>query len=157
MQKPYIKKIKLDHGSLVLVGDGQKAIFLQNAGDALYPNFRTIAVLNQENPPTHEQGTGAPGRTFKRAHTNRRSAIAATDWHQIAEQQFARKAAVELERLMRELNVRSIVVAAPPRTLADLRTALPQDVRQRVIAEIDKDFTGHPVSEIERRVMELIQ
>jgi protein required for attachment to host cells len=157
MQKPHIKKIKLEHGSLVFVADGQKAIFLRNAGDALYPNFRTIAVLNQENPPTHEQGTGSPGRSFKRAGTNRRSSVATTDWHDLGEERFAQKAAAELQRLANELKVKAIVVVAPPRALADLRLALPQSISQRVIAEIDKDLTNHPVGGIEKRIMEFVQ
>ena len=157
MERSHAKKTNLDHGSLVLVGDGQKAIFLQNAGDARYPNFRIIAVLNQENPPTHEQGTDAPGRSFARAGTNRRSSVNATDWHDIREERFVQKAAAELQRLADELDVKSIVIVAPPRALADLRIALPQSINQRVIAEIDKDFTNHPVGGIEKRIMELLQ
>jgi protein required for attachment to host cells len=42
--------------------------------------------------------------------------------------------------------------AAPPRTLADLRKAMQPDVRKRVIAEIDKDLTKHPIFEIERHL-----
>ena len=47
----------------------------------------------------------------------------------------------------------ALVIAAPPRTLADLRNALHADVKARIVGEIDKDFTKHPVWEIERRII----
>jgi protein required for attachment to host cells len=49
--------------------------------------------------------------------------------------------------------VRAIVVAAPPRTLADLRRIFHNDVKRRIIAEIDKNFTKYPVNEIEKRLL----
>ena len=147
-------RIALKHGLWLIVADGEKALFLKNKGDTVNPDFQVIREMEQDNPPTREQGTGRAGRAFKGAHTSRRSAVQGTDWHDLAEEKFARKAAAELERLVQKLAPKSIVVAAPPRTLADLRTALPQKIRRRVIAEIAKDFTRHPVLEIERLIVE---
>jgi len=48
--------------------------------------------------------------------------------------------------------VKALLIAAPPRTLADLRHALHKDVKARIIAEIDKDFTKQPVYEIEKHL-----
>ena len=48
-----------------------------------------------------------------------------------------------------------LVIAAPPRTLADLRRALHADVRKRIVAEVGKDLTKHPVHEIEAHLREL--
>ena len=53
---------KLTHGAWVFVGDGQKALFLFNEGDELYPNLRRLSVETHKDPPTHEQGSDAPGR-----------------------------------------------------------------------------------------------
>ena len=53
---------------------------------------------------------------------------------------------------MRARKVPALVIVAPPKTLADLRNAFHVDVQARVIAEIHKDLTKHPVSEIERRL-----
>ncbi len=50
---------------------------------------------------------------------------------------------------MRKRGVSALVVVAPPRMLADLRHAFHPDVQKRIIAEIAKDLTKHPVSEIE--------
>ncbi|HVP97783.1 MAG TPA: host attachment protein, partial [Roseiarcus sp.] len=69
------------------------------------------------------------------------------------EHRFAKRVAEALESLVRERDPPAIVIAAPPRTLADLRSALSRPVRERTIAEINKDFTGHPVYDIERLVL----
>jgi protein required for attachment to host cells len=42
---------------------------------------------------------------------------------------------------------------APPRTLADLRKAFHADVKKRIVAEIDRDLTKHPVDQIEKHLM----
>ena len=57
-----------------------------------------------------------------------------------------------MERLVRDSNAPALVIVAPPRTLADIRAALHADVASRVIAEINKDLTRHPVGEIEKRL-----
>jgi protein required for attachment to host cells len=149
-----MSKIRIPHDAIVFVGDGRKALFLRNAGDDKYPNLKTERVFVDHNPPTHEQGTDKPGRVFAGGAGNggRRGAVEPTDWHELEEHRFARMVAEALERLVRERKVK-VVVAAPPRTLAELRRAFHDDVRSRIIAEIDKDFTKQPVYEIEKHLV----
>jgi protein required for attachment to host cells len=47
----------------------------------------------------------------------------------------------------------ALVIAAPPRTLADLRRAFHADVKQRIVAEVGKDLTHHPLAEIETHLL----
>jgi protein required for attachment to host cells len=54
--------------------------------------------------------------------------------------------------MVREQHVKVLIVAAPPRTLADLRRDLHGDVKARIIAEVDKDFTKQPLYEIEKHL-----
>jgi protein required for attachment to host cells len=61
-----------------------------------------------------------------------------------------RRVAAALEQLVRGEKVKKIVVVAPPRTLAELRTAFHADVKSRIVAEIDKDLTKLPVDQIEK-------
>jgi protein required for attachment to host cells len=145
-------KVKLPQNSIVFVGDGRKALFLRNHGDEKFPNLRVERVVVDENPRTAEQGTDAPGRAFKRAATNARSGMEQTDWHDLEEHRFARESAAALEKLVRERQVKSLVIVAPARTLADLRKAFHADVRSRIVAEIDKDLTKHPVDQIEKHL-----
>jgi protein required for attachment to host cells len=57
-----------------------------------------------------------------------------------------------LERIVRERGVEALVVVAPPRALADLRKAFRPGVKRKIIAEIDKDLTKHPVDQIEKHL-----
>ena len=146
-------KISIPHDTIVFVGDGRKALFLRNAGDEKFPDLKTERVFVDQNPPTRDQGSDKPGRQFAGPTSpSRRSAVEPTDWHELEEHRFARLVADAFEKLVRERKVKAVIIAAPPRTLAELRQALHGDVRARVMAEVDKDFTKHPVYEIERHL-----
>jgi protein required for attachment to host cells len=145
--------LKIPRDGMIFVGDGRKALFLRNHGDAISPNLKVERVLTQDNPPTREQGSDRPGRAFKRAGTNLRSGMATTDWHDLEEHRFAREVADALEEVVRAKGAKSLIVVAPARTLADLRRAFHDDVKKKIIAEIDKDLTKHPVGEIEKHIL----
>jgi len=144
--------LKIPHDALVFVGDGRKALFLRNEGDEKFPLLKTEKAFVDENPPTHEQGTERPGRISKGSQTARRSAVEPTDWHFLEEQHFVRTVAATMERVVRANRVKKLVVVAPPRTLAELRIAFDPDVKARIIAEVNKDLTNHPVDEIEKHL-----
>ncbi len=133
-----------------MVGDGRKALFLRNEGTELTPRLKTEQVFVNDNPPNREQGSDQPGRTF--ASVGRGAAAWSDDWHTIEEQKFARTIADKLESLAQNKKIPGFIIAALPRTLAELRHSLNGSVKQRIIAELDKDFTGHPVDEIEKHL-----
>ena len=144
---------KLPHDALVFIGDGRKALFLRNAGDEQFPDLRTERVFAEENPPTHEQGTDRPGRGAESAGTHRRISMEQTDWHHLEEHRFVARVAAALEDVVRRQNVPAILIAAPPKTLADLRRAFHADVKAKIVAEVGKDLTKHPVGEIETHLL----
>ena len=145
-------KLKIPHDAFVFVGDGRKALFLRNEGDEKYPNLKTERVFEDVNPLTHEQGSERPGRLSKSFDSGQRSAVEPDDWHHLEEHRFARQVAAAMEEIMRSRKVPALIVVAPPRTLADLRTAFHADVRARIVAEINKDLTKHPVGDIEKHL-----
>jgi protein required for attachment to host cells len=147
-----MNRFSIPHDALVFVGDGQKALFLRNAGDATLVNLTTKRVFTDENPPTHDQGTDRPGRVFQSAAKNKRSGVDTTDWHELEKERFAKRVASALEQLVRAKRIKAIVVVAPPRTLAELRNAFHADVKNRIVAEIEKDLTKLPVGEIEKHL-----
>lgn len=144
--------IKIPHDGLVFVGDGRKALFLRNEGDDIYPNLRVEKVFEDVNPPAHEQGTERPGRISKGLNSGRRGAVETVDWHVIEEHRFVQKVAAEMERVMRQRKAPALVIVAPPKTLAELRSAIHSDTRAHVIAEINKDLTRHSVGDIEQHL-----
>jgi protein required for attachment to host cells len=143
--------LRIPHNAFVFVGDGSKALFLRNEGDAQILNLKTERVFTDANPPTHEQGTDRPGRAFSSVGAGR-SSVAQTDWHKLEEHRFAGEVAAMLDRIVRERGVEALVVVAPPRTLADLRKAFHPDVKKKIIAEIGKDLTKFPIDQIEKHL-----
>jgi protein required for attachment to host cells len=147
-----MSKLRIPQNAFVFVGDGRRALFLRNVGDEKFPNLKVERVLTHANPSTHEQGSDRAGRAFAGAGNPRRSAMAQSDWHDIEEHKFAREVADALEAVVRKNRAPALVVVAPARTLADLRQAFHDDVKKKIVAEIDKDLTKHPVYEIEKHL-----
>jgi protein required for attachment to host cells len=140
--------VKIPHNAWVLVGDGRKALVLRNEGDDVFPNLKAVSVFKDEaNPATALHGSDRPGRAVEHL-TGRRSGVEQTDWHEIAEQRFAHNVAASL--CARENDIDALVVVAPPKTLAELREAFSDGLKRKVMAEVNKDLTKHPVHEIER-------
>ncbi|UFX44486.1 host attachment protein [Bradyrhizobium sp. 41S5] len=145
---------RIPHNAFVFVGDGRKALFLRNEGDEKFLNLKPEAVFEDQNPATHLQGTDRPGHLAKGIHSGQRSAVESTDWHQLEEYRFTKQVAQAAERIVRNGNVKALIIVAPPRTLAELRTVLHPDVKHHVVAEIAKDLTKLPIWEIEKHLLE---
>ena len=114
--------LRIDHESWILVGDGEKALFFRNEGDADYPNFEVLRVLEHENPSTSDQGTDSPGRRNDGPGSHR-SAMEETDWHTLEKHRFAKEVADALYKAAHAGRFSKLVVVAPPMTLGDLRKA----------------------------------
>src|SRR5262249_38057742 len=131
------------------VADGRKGLLLRNDGNAANLKLKVVEQLETERiPRTSELGSDRPGRGMGSA-SGKRSAVEQTDWHQREEDEHARGVAAAIEKHCQAGDMERLVVVAPPKTLAVLREAFGEDVRKRVIEEIPKDLTKHPISEIE--------
>lgn len=140
--------MKLPKNTLVLVADGRKMLFLRNHGDEAQMDLHLEAHQEQDNPPTREQGTDVPGRSFSSV-GSRRSAMEQTDFHQIEEDRFAAEAANILRDRALNGDFKTLVIVAPPRTLGELRKHYHKEVASRIVEELHKDLTGFPVNEIQ--------
>jgi protein required for attachment to host cells len=149
MERFRMAKLKIDQGDWVVVCDGNKALLLENVGDAVFPNLKTKEVHAHANPKTHEQGTDAPGRAFSSVGTIR-SAVEQTDWHDQSERAFLEDLAARLDAAVTAGETEAVIVVAPPRAL---RQAYSPRLRQAVRAEADKDLVRMPVHEIEKHLV----
>ena len=145
-------KLKIPHGAIRVCRRRSQGLVLRNDGDEKFPNLKTERVFEDDNPLTHEQGSDRPGRASKALDSAQRSAVEPVDWHHIEEHRFAKKVAAAMEQVLRARKVPALVVVVPPKTLADLRSAFHVDVQARIIAEINKDLTKHPIWEIEKHL-----
>lgn len=141
--------LRIPHNAWVIVCDARKAMFLRNDGTPAQPKFEVGKVIEASaNPPNARQGTDRPGRIQNAVGPT--SATEETDRHELAETKFARDTATALKRSDQSGHPRNIVLVAPPHILAVLRQHLDAETRARILAEVDKDLTKHPIHEIER-------
>ena len=133
-------------GTWIVVADGEKALFLRNAGVADAPELHLIEKEVLENPPTREQGTDRPGR-YPDAGQGR-SSVEQTDWHEFEKTRFAKSVAAHLNRAAEVQSFDDLILIAPAPTLGDLRPALDKKVQGTLRGEIEKDLTNHPVPKI---------
>jgi protein required for attachment to host cells len=144
-------KLKTANGDWIVVCDGRKALILENIGDSLFPNLHTREVKEHPVPPTHDQGSDAPGRAFAPV-GGARSAVDQTDWHLQAEQEFLRSLAGELDRAVTSGQTKRIVLVAPPRSLGVLRQASTGHLRSAIKREVAHDYVKLTIGEIEKRL-----
>ena len=149
-----MSRLSIREGEWVVVCDGAKALVLQNAGDAKFPNLKTLEVFEEKHADTHEQGTDRPGRMPAVGHGPGRAAVGQTDWHDRGEESFLGKLAEHLDAALGAGKAKSMVVVAPPRALGMLRPAYSHALKNAVRAELDKDFVRMPVHEIEKHLTE---
>jgi protein required for attachment to host cells len=141
----------IHHGEWVVVCDGAKALVLENAGDAKFPNLKTREVYEQKDLATHELGSDRPGRTHS-SNGYGSSAVKQTDWHNQAEQAFLHDLAQRLDVAVASGKVKSLIMVAPPRALGMIRPVYSQALRAAIRTEIDKDLVKHPVGDIEKHL-----
>lgn len=141
--------MRVPHNGFIVVADGEKMLFLRNGGDSSFLNLTVEQIIRQTNPADRDQKSDQPGRAFASV-GEARAAYAEADFHQLGEERFAAELAEMLKERALRNDFESLVVVAPPKTLGELRKRYDKEVGKRIVAEIPKDLTGHPVEEIEK-------
>ncbi len=140
----------LKHGTIVMVADGSRMLLLRNDGDTVRADLQVIEHRAFENPPNGKILSDAPGVGYSSMGPGR-STYDEADPHQDNEDRFAADAAGALASVAGRY-VGELIVVAPPDTLGVLRRHYDRTVKIRLVAEIAKDLTRHPVPEIARLV-----
>jgi protein required for attachment to host cells len=147
-----MSKLKIGSGDWVVVCDGRKALILTNEGDEEFPNLRMREVREHDDASTHSQGADVPGRVHQSFNAGR-SAVEQTDWHDIAERHFLTEVVRHLDAALTDSLVKKLALIAPPRALGMLRPTYSPALRRAISVEIDKDWVGLPIHEIEERLL----
>ncbi|MTH79919.1 host attachment family protein [Paracoccus aestuariivivens] len=141
----------LKNGTWVLIADGDKALFLINEGDTENPDLQVQREITQDNPPDREQSANRPGRQ-QQSVGSARSAYEDTDWHELAKERFADHLAEFLYEKAHGAAFEQILLIAAPEVLSELRKKMHKEVSDRVVREIPKVLTNHPLPEIENLI-----
>jgi protein required for attachment to host cells len=136
----------IPHGAHIMVVDGARMSLFRNSGQNFEPRLELLEERKRHAPRTAALGSDRPGRSRQNLGTAG-GAHQGTDFHQLAEDEFAAAAADRLEGLLQSDDARVVLVAAP-RALGIMRKQLGAKLRERLVAEIDKDFAGRPAADV---------
>ncbi|MEM8577978.1 MAG: host attachment family protein [Pseudomonadota bacterium] len=139
----------LEQDTWIVVTDSEKALFLRNLTDHADPNFTVDETEEQDNPSDIDQSANRPGRMKDAGAPGQKSAFDDTDWHELAKERFAKDLSDMLYAEAHKGALKKLVIVASPQVLGVLRDDLHKEVADKVIAEIPKTLTNHPVEEIE--------
>ncbi|MBP0482319.1 host attachment family protein [Sagittula salina] len=142
---------ELKQGTWIVVADSEKALFLRNLTDHENPNLDVFDEEEQDNPSDRAQSANRPGR-MSDGGPGQRSALDDTDWHELAKDRFAADLAEKLYDEAHKGHFDKLVIVASPQVLGVLREEMHKEVADKVIAEVPKTLTNHPVREIEKLV-----
>lgn len=137
----------------ILVADGARARLIEQDPDVrsgLKP--RAEREFSGTQAQSREIASDRPGRTFDIGGEGRHAMEPSTDPVRHAKLEFARDLAEHLSQAVNRHAFDRLIVIAAPRTLGDLRDLLPAAVRERVVAEIDKDLTWMPLADLEKHI-----
>lgn len=151
--------MKLEHGTWVVVADGEKFLLLRNVGDQEFMNLEVVDHETSTNAPARELASDRAGRRqdAKRDVSGGveawgKSAMQETDWHRVAEARFAEEIVEKLSKLKSARQFRHLLVIADPRSLGVIRNAYDESLASTIVAEIDKDLTNLPLDKIEASI-----
>ncbi|RKF16502.1 host attachment protein [Roseovarius spongiae] len=142
---------RLKNDTLVVVADSEKALFLRNLTDHANPNLEVTDEDEQDNPSDREQSANRPGR-MQDTGVQQRSAMEDTDWHELAKERFAKDLSDKLYKEVHSGGFERLVIVASPDVLGVLRDEMHKEVLDKLVMDIPKTLTNHPVEDIEKIV-----
>jgi protein required for attachment to host cells len=151
-----MRKSGLPQGAWVLIADGEKALILSNHGDDIDMDLVVERVREQDNPAARDWATDRPGR-FNDGPSVQRSAVQDTDWHRLEKERFADDLAALLYKAAHRGSFDHLAIVASRVVLAELRAKLHSEVTSRILIEVPKVLTNHPVDEIETHLTRELQ
>ncbi len=137
----------LEQGTWVIIADGEKALVMENITDAQDPNLVVVSVEETDAPNT--KPTDRAGRRYDGG-PNQKSAVEEDQWKTHAKSLFVQDVANLLNRRGLKGAFKRLVLVASPHVLGLLRRRLHSDVLAKVVAEVDKTLTNHPLHKVEK-------
>jgi protein required for attachment to host cells len=140
----------------LVIADGARARILEDDGTG----HRLQKVKRHEymgdHSARHDRVSDRQGRSFN-CHAPGQSPIAShSDPHRELQATFANVLADVRERGLTQGSYDHRVIAAPPITLRDLRAAISDYIRAKIIGEIDQDLTRIPNGRIGEHLKEVL-
>ncbi len=131
----------------VLRANSGVASIVANRGTA--KGFTEVPTMSWDAAPpvdyADRAGTVRPGDNYKK-----------TDPKDLAEEQFARLIAGNLDRALQKGSFDRLILCAAPHMLGTLRRHLSENLHKLVIAEVAKDLTQTPLASLPNKLSDVI-
>ncbi len=124
-------------GTMVVVADGRQARVFRNYGDTRSLKLQQDEALDAEI-----------------AHGNGPSGVQPKD-NDVGEAAFAKTLADRINQAALRHRFDHIVLVADPATLGEMRPQLHHETKQRMLAEVAKDWTNEPLEKVEKALFDL--
>ena len=128
----------LPKGTMVAVADGEKLNLFRNSGDEA--NLKLVPA-DHAKVDGDAQGSGS-----------RQNNPGNPDDSQAREDGFSAGTVELLNKGVLEGKIDGLVVIAAPRALGEMRKHYHKTLSAKLLAEIDKDLTGHAVADVETAI-----
>lgn len=146
----------LPQNAWVLIADGEKALILENIGDG---QDMHLTVRREKDQSDIEKAASPAGPSGRMPDTGRaqRSALDESDWQTINKERFASELSDMLYKAAHQGKFDHLAILASRVVLSTLRDELHKEVTDKVILEVPKVLTNHPIDEIEDLVARAMQ
>jgi len=136
----------------IVIADGAHARLFANRGPGKGIEAVENGVINGDHRPDHELIRDKAGRSFESVGDTRHAIEPRTDPHRELKKEFAKELVSLLDKRLSEHAFDRLILVAPPTALGDLRSALSDDLKPRVYAELDKDLVKIPTTELPKHL-----
>lgn len=138
----------------VLIADGARARLIVASGHGKAIEISEIAEYSADHSPSRELQRDANPRVFESQGTRRSAIEPRTDPHRELKRDFASELAEALDDLVGRKEIGSLIVAAAPTTLGDLRKVFSKRVSDSIVAELAMDLTKVPNADLPKHIRE---
>ena len=130
--------MQIPHNAHVALANGERFLVMRNVGQPLTPRFEQVQSLDLEL-------TNFSAGVRHQDPAGQRNGSTDID-------ELAHGAAIAEWLNKRALNgeIEAVVVAADPKTLGQIRQHCHKELQSRIVGELAKDLTNHPIPAIEQ-------
>lgn len=131
--------MQIPQGTTIAVADGTRLQLFLNGGDAANPSLEALTAP-------------AIGGDNKSAGSRHHSSSANPDSSRLEEDSYAAATAAWLNQQALGNKIDHLIVVASPKTLGELRKHYHKALEAKLVGELAKDLTGHPIGDIEAAI-----
>jgi protein required for attachment to host cells len=134
------------HTTWIIVADGSRARILTPREEGSGFDIVSETTSAETHVPSREIWADRPGHVQESGSSARHSIEPRHDPHEERKAAFIRQLATQVNAAAERFD--SLVLFAPPRSMAELRERLEEGVRRKITAAAAKDLTKLPLSEL---------